>query len=288
MRKLLLGAAAISLSGCSFLGIGGNNSHYGYQPAPSYGYGGGYGHTGSSCSSSHSVLANGKCISRFSVEGGIGIESQIGGGTFLTGDEAVNPAADIGRFSFKDAYDPGLRAEAGVSYAINPYTKVSATGFITEGKSDGNISFGTVGAQPLTGEFSDYKAKGIEMGVRRYFDPAPAPIVRSMRPYIEGRVGATHIDEIEIRNAQLGGVNIGTGTLGLYESDWVPSAAGLIGFESPLTPRSTIGIETGLRYTGKPDSNTTGQFAPGAPLEGINDGGARWSVPLMLRGRYRF
>ncbi|MEL6686584.1 MAG: hypothetical protein AAFP97_03075 [Pseudomonadota bacterium] len=286
MRKLLLGAAAISLSGCSFLGIGGHNSHYAYQSGPSWGNQ--HANVGSSCHSSHAVLANGKCLSRFSVEGGIGINSQIGGGTFLTGDEAVAVGTDIGKFSTRDIYDPGLQAEAGLSYAINPYTKVTAMGYISEGKSDGNVSFGSIGAQPLTGEISDFESKGIELGLRRYFNPTAAPGVNSIRPYIEGRVGAAHIDEIEIRNAELGGAAFAGGTLGLYESDWVPSAAGLIGFETPLTSRSTVGFETGLRYTGKPDANTTGQFAPGQALEGVNDGGARWSVPLMLRGRYRF
>lgn len=286
MRKLLLGAAAISLSGCSFLGIGGNNSHYAYQPAPSYG--GGWASTGSSCGSTHAVLANGNCLSRVNIEGGIGLSSNIDGGNVITGDDAVQPGTVLKNIDFKEAYDPGLRAEAGFSYALDPVTKVTAMGFISEADGGEILNIGTVGGQAFTGSLSDYEAKGVELGLRRYFNPAPAPFVRSVRPYVEGRLGATHVDDIQIQNAQLGGVNIGTGTVDLYESGWVPSAAGLVGLETPLTARSTIGFETGIRYTGKLDGVDTAQFAPGQILEGTNEGGARWSVPLMLRGRYRF
>jgi hypothetical protein len=285
MRKLLLGAAAISLSGCSFLGFGGGSSHYGYQPAPSYGSQG-YGYTGTQCAPTHAVLSNGNCLSRINAEGGIGLTYNMGN-DIITGDEATAPGTDVRNVDFDEAYDRGLRSEAGLSYALNPNTKVLAMGFIEEAKGAGNINFGDVGGQAFTGELSDYEAIGVELGVRHYFNPTPAPFVRSVRPYVEGRLGASYQDAIVINNAQLGGAAIGTGTLGLYESGWVPSAAGLVGVETPVTANSTIGLETGLRYTGEQDADTSATFGPG-PFEGLNEGSSRWSVPVMLRGRYRF
>ncbi|MEM7730140.1 MAG: hypothetical protein AAF311_12840 [Pseudomonadota bacterium] len=285
MRKLLLGAAAISLSGCSFLGMGNGHSQYAYNPAPAYGSGyGGYGSTNAGCAPIHAVLADGNCLSRLNFEGGIGISGNVGGGDVITGDQATLGGAAIRNVDFKEAYKPGLRAEAGMSYALDPVTKITAMAFADEADGDGVVNFGTIGGQALTGQLSDYESKGIEVGVRRYFRPSPAPLVRSVRPYIEGRVGASYQDAIVIQNASLGGAAVAGGQVGLYDSGWVPAAAGLVGIETPVSPRATVGIETGIRYTGKQDSTDL----TGTAFNGINDGSDRWSMPLMLRTRYRF
>lgn len=281
MRKLLLGAAAISLSGCSFLGFGGN-AHQGYN-SPSYGTG--YATTGSQCSPSHAVLANGNCLSRLNIEGGVGASFNVGS-DIITGDQGNFPGTNVRNVDFDEAYDTGVRYELGGSYAVSPKTKITAMGFIDEADSAGNLNFGTVGGQAFTGEMSDYRSTGLELGLRQYFNPKSAPFVRSVRPYVEGRVGAAYQDAVYINNAQLGGAAIGTGRLAFQDAGWVPSAAGLVGLETPLSRFSTIGVETGIRYTGEQDKNTT-TFGPGA-FQGLNEGGARVSVPLMLRGRYRF
>lgn len=282
MRKLLLGAAAISLSGCSFLGFGGNSAHQGYH-APSYGTG--YASTGSKCAASHAVLANGNCLSRLNIEGGIGASFNAGGDV-ITGNQANFAGTNVRNVDYNEAYDTGVRYELGASYALSPDTKVSAMGFIDEADSAGNVNFGTVGGQDFTGSLSDRKSTGLELGLRKYFNPASAPIVRSVRPYVEGRVGAAYQDAVFMENAQLGGTNIGTGRLAFSDSGWVPTASGLIGLETPLTRFSTIGVETGIRYTGANDANTT-TFGPGS-FQNLNDSDGRISVPLMLRGRYRF
>ena len=282
MRKLLLGAAAVSLSGCSFLGFGGSSAHNGYN-SPSYGTG--YASTGSACSPSHAVLANGNCLSRLNIEGGVGASFNVGG-DIVTGDQGNFAGTNVRNVDYDEAYDTGVRYELGASYALSPNTKVSATGFIDEADSAGNVNFGTIGGQAFTGSMSDYKSTGLELGLRKYFNPKSAPIVRSVRPYVEGRVGAAYQDAVFMENAQLGGVNIGTGRLAFSDSGWVPSAAGLVGLETPLTRFSTIGVETGIRYTGSADQNTT-TFGPG-PFQNLNDSDGRISVPLMLRGRYRF
>lgn len=280
MRKLLLGAAAISLSGCSFLGFGGSSAHQGYN-APSHGTG--YASTGSKCSPSHAVLANGNCLSRLNIEGGIGASFNVGGDV-ITGDQATAAGTVVRNIDFDEAYETGIRYELGASYALSPSTKVTAMGFIDEAESAGNMNLGTIGGAAFTGAMSDYKSTGLELGLRKYFTPTSAPLVRSVRPYVEGRLGAAYQDAIFIDNAAVGG---GVPTrLAFSDSGWVPTAAGLVGLETPLTRFSTIGVETGIRYTGAADQNTT-TFGPG-PFQGLNDSDGRISVPLMLRGRYRF
>lgn len=279
MRKLLLGAAAISLSGCSFLGLGGHGSSHGYQ-SPSYGSG--YASTGSKCKPSHAVLGNGNCLSRFNIEGGLGPSYNVGGKA-LTGEDVTVAGSDLRDVDFDDAYETGMRYELGASYALSPDTKVTAMGFIDEADSRGTINLGTVGGQAATGSLSDYRSTGLELGLRKYFTPTSAPLVRSVRPYVEGRLGASYQDSVFVNNLTVGGVN--SGNVAISESGWVPAAAGLVGIETPLTRYSTIGLETGLRYTGKPEG--TDSFNA-TPFENLNDGGDRFSVPLMLRGRYRF
>lgn len=276
MRKLLLGVAAVSLSGCSFLGIGGHSKHDGYYDK-STGY---YGstHAPKECYSD-------SCMSRWNLEGGIGPSFIVGGDAVTGSGTNAGSGAAINDISMNDAYDTGLRVELGGSYALKPNTKI--TGFVFNEKHDsaGRFDWGTLNDERVSGALSDYDATGVELGLRHYFAPRRGFIVQSVRPYVEGRLGAARLDGVEIEGLRVGDTQLGD--VNFTESGWVGSAAGLVGIETPLTKYSTIGLETGIRYNGEPKSNTT-NFGPGNPLAGINNGGDRVSIPLMLRGRYRF
>jgi len=287
MRILLLGAAAIALSGCSFLGLGGNNhaSHYNQNYNANTAY---------NVQQARAVQARqsscvGQCLARWNVEAAVGPEFVVGGDA-LTGSRA-NPIPDvaINDISMADAYDRGWRAELGGSYAISPNRKITATGFYAEANGNSQ-TIGTLGDDDddiLTGRFSDYQSYGAELGLRQYFRPQPVPGLKSVRPYVEGRLGATRLNRIELENAQLEDDVFGTGNVALYEADWVGSAAGLVGVETPLTRYSTLALETGVRFTQRPASDNSDILA-GSPLSGANNGGSRLTVPVMLRGRYRF
>jgi len=49
----------------------------------------------------------------------------------------------------------------------------------------------------------------------------------------------------------------------------------------------TIGIETGVRYQGGLESDTS-VLGAGTAIGGLNNNRGRLTVPLTLRGRYRF
>lgn len=274
MRKLLLGAAAISLSGCSFLGIGGHSSHtYG----PSYGS---YTNpaVGANACNTH------PCLSRWNIEGGVGKTYSVGG-TAFAGSNSTFPGAALNDIDMSDAYDSGDRAELGASYAMSPDMKLTGMAFYEAAESSGRQDLGTVGGQAISAEFSDYESKGVELGLRKYFNPTPAPIVGHVRPYVEGRVGATHINDVFLENTTVGLAPIGN--VAFINSGWVGSAAGLVGIETPLTRFSTIGLETGIRYVGAAEENTS-SIPPGSAFSGTNEEFSRTSIPIMLRGRYRF
>jgi hypothetical protein len=284
MRILLLGAAAIALSGCSFLGLGGQSkAQRAYQ---NYNANGVYNVQQARSLQSQRSTCQGQCLARWNVEAAIGPEFIVGG-TAITGRDTNDiPGADINDISVADAYDRGWRAELGGSYALTPNRKITATGFYSE--ANGNSQeLGTINGETLTGTLSDFQSYGAELGLRQYFRPQAVPVLKSVRPYVEGRLGAARLSSVELENAQLGGAAFGTGDIDFYDSDWVGSAAGLVGVETPLTRYSTIALETGVRFTQRPGSDNS-DLEVGNPLRGANNGGARVSIPVMLRGRYRF
>jgi len=286
MRILLLGTAALALSGCSFLGLGGQNkaqqAYQNYNANTAY-------NTQQARAVQHAKPAcQGQCLARWNIEGAIGPEFNAGGGNVITGSQTHDlPGVAINDIGFSQAYDRGWRAELGGSYALSPNRKITATGFYSEANGNSQ-NIGTINGETLTGSLSDYQSFGGELGLRQYFGIQPVPVLKSVRPYVEGRLGATRIDDIELQNAQLGDVAFGDGSdIGFYDSDWVGSAAGLVGVETPLTRYSTIALETGVRWTQRPGSDNS-DIPAGTALSGANNGGSRLTVPLMLRGRYRF
>jgi len=280
MRILLCGVAAVALSGCSWMGFG-NNSTYSSN-------------TYSSAQNNSDCCIGGKKLSRWNLEGGIGAEYVVGGDA-ITGSVApagfINPTTTLVDVKMKDAYAVGYRAELGGSYALNPNRKLSLLGSYSQ--ADGNeVSWGTQDAATLRGTMSDYKSYGIEAGVRQYITPVRVPLLKSVRPYVEGKVGAAYQDAISLDNInEVGGAHPSTPTsLAMYESGWVPTGAGTIGLETPVFNRFTMGIETGIRYTGTPKSDNSDKLPAtfNSRYNGANNGGERWSVPLTIRGRYRF
>jgi len=280
MRVLLIGIAAITLSGCSWLGLGGNGyssqnsgTQYGQYSAPKPAGG---------CNSAG-------CLSRWNVEGAIGTAFLAGGSALSNSGLNADSTAVLNDISMNDAYETGFRGELGGSYALAPNRKITANGFYQEHDSEDRLDLGTIGGETLSGRFSDYRSYGGEVGLRQYFAPRFAPILKRYRPYVEGKVGAAYVEDISIEGARLGNANFlpGGADVALYDGGFVPTAAGLVGLETPLTRYSTLGIETGLRYTGRPDSDNS-VLTAGSPLEGANNRGNNWTVPLMVRGRYRF
>jgi len=358
MKKLLLGVAAIGLSGCSWLGLGGQNTQPA-QTAAQYGsyynqgqiaaqpHNGhftqrqqrrqGYHHRQSHASSwnqnqaaswgqPHNATArqnynnawgqsqpthyqqaapvqhhsgaqhglrnntNGCCVggqtlSRWNIEAGVGPEFFIGGDA-VTGDEIndIDGVTSQAR-SFSDLYDPGFRYDLGASYALSPNRKVTANVFYANADGE-ETSLGNVDGQEVVGRLDDYERYGVEVGLRQYARPVALPLVNSVRPYAEGKVGAARIRDIDFVNSNPNATVL-AGTTPFYDGGWVPTAAGLVGVETPVFNRLTVGVETGLRYTAGPASDTS-RLSAGAPLAGTNNGGGNWSVPLQIRGRYRF
>lgn len=273
MRIIVLGVASVALSGCSWLGLGGTKAQYGH-----YNYG--------NYTPAQTCCDAGGPLSRWNLEAAIGPEYIVGGDA-ITGDQTnAVPGLRPNSVSMADAYGSGMRYELGGSYALSPNRKVTLMGSYANASGE-QVNAGTLNGAALTGTMSDYNRLGVEAGLRQYFMPRRAPLVKALRPYVEGKLGVAKVDDIAIENATLGGAVFNGGTVNMYEGGWVPTAAGMIGLEAPVFKRATLGLETGLRYTGSPKSDNT-HLTPGSAFAGINNGGSSLTVPVMLRGRYRF
>lgn len=280
MRILFCGVAAIALSGCSWMGFG-NGSNSGY----SYG--------NNSAKSNSSCCAGGQTLSRWNIESSAGAGFGVGG-TVITGASVAPivaaPSLNLVDVDMKDAYEAMSRVALGGSYALNPNRKITAQAFY--GRADGRrVLFGQQGSVDIRGTMTDYKTYGLEAGLRQYFKPQAMPLVNSIRPYVEGRVGAAHVDGIVLKDInQTLPVSPSTPTsLALYDGGWVPTASGLIGVETPLFNRMTLAVETGIRYSGELKSDNSDLSAGfNTRYSGLNNGGDRYSIPLTIRGRYRF
>lgn len=287
MRYLLCGVAAVALSGCSWLGLG-KTQHPSIGPGDYH----------AAPLGDPNCCTNGQTLSRWNLEGGIGTEL-ITGGESITGSKAhqnnVFPTNTFRNVNAQDAYDPGTTARLGISYAMTPNSKYTIEAFSSQ--SDGkDVNWGTQGVNQLRGRMSDYKAQGVEFGYRKYMPIARAPFVHSFRPYLGANVGVAHLDDAVLTNIREVGAGVPDPrtptSLKMYESGWVPTLGANIGFETPLTRRATIGVETGFRWTGRPAADDADIGGVGTPFNqryaGINNGGDRYTIPLTIRGRYRF
>lgn len=229
-------------------------------------------------------------MARWNVEGGLG-PAFITGGTLIDGSKAHGVNSNFNDIDYSDAFKTGYRAELGGSRALSPNRKLTATGFYQKHGSDGLQDMGTNNGDQYDVEFSDLSSYGAELGVRQYFKPTrpDAGIFKNIRPYVEGKLGAAYVEPIKIESAFRNGVQIGEPTHGgrVTEGSWVPSAAGMVGVERPLFKHTTIGLETGIRYTGDLKRDP-GFFGGDIDFAGANDNTGTWTVPITVRGRYRF
>lgn len=282
MRIFMLGAAAIALSGCSFLGLGGQKDYSNYNKQTGY-----YGQKSVQNTAPTTKCHTGNCLARWNLEGGLGTSLPVSKNIITASRVNPNPNRDFNSVSFGDAFDTGIRAELGGSYALAPNTKVTLLGHYEHADGSGVQDFGTITGDTLTARLSDYEAFGGEIGLRQYFRPRKAIIVNSIRPYVEARAGASRVNDIVLKDTELGGTRIGAREIGLYEDSWVGTAAGLVGVETPVARYTTIGLETGLRYQSGLKSDTS-VLSAGRALGGLNNNRGRVTVPITLRGRYRF
>jgi hypothetical protein len=182
--------------------------------------------------------------------------------------------------SYKDAYDPALRATLEVRYAMSDMSEFF--GAFTYTKADGKAvdvgcltNAGTCSGT-ITGQFADYKQMGIELGYRQWINFAA--LGESVRPYFSVRGGIVKTDAIHtFLKAPAGNI----AHWRLYDDSYSYMIGGDVGATVAISPNAEIGGEVGLRYQTALKEIDADFGALG--LGKTNGASERLSVPVSVR-----
>lgn len=126
----------------------------------------------------------------------------------------------------------------------------------------------------IKGEFSNYSELGFDLGVRHFFRPGS-----NFRPFASISAGLAYADSV---NLDLRAAGAAVNDI-KYFSDSVTYALGFgLGFRYEPRAGVLIGLETGVRYTGKMNSDDTDWKGTGN-FEEVNDSGERLEIPVLAR-----
>ena len=138
---------------------------------------------------------------------------------------------------------------------------------------------GSVSGFPLLARLSNADAFDIEAGLRYYVRPEGP-----LRTYVAGAVGLRFL---QATNATFRVVEVGL-TLAnqpYFEGSTLFIFGGDAGVSYDMSSTTALGIELGLRHQGKPGAAPL--FAD-PNLQGVNDTGGRWSLPISAFATVRF
>jgi hypothetical protein len=210
------------------------------------------------------------------LQGGTDVEAsgnvhEGGSGTVLGLPTSVEPR------SFSDVYDPGFRGRLAIGYGIGPRSEVFLRGSYSRMKSE-TLQVGTVAGLALNADFADYEEWGAELGYRYYLGD------EAFKPYVAVAAGIRSLSELP-STFSVPAAGVVLSDVPFYDK----STLGVFGFDLGLSydvnRGVAIGLETGLRYQTGPGEL---EGLAGTGLEPINDGGSRWSVPVLATLTFRF
>jgi hypothetical protein len=219
------------------------------------------------------------------VEGVRSIAVSVGTGVSLAGD-AINEG--VGTIDGQ----PSVLVEQALSNHFSDALKVRFTGaqgldynkeaFVTFGwdKYNGTERIvGSVAGYPLRARLSNTDALDLEGGLRYYFRPE-GPI----RTYVAGVAGIRFFQPVDV-TLRVVEVGLTLADQPYFKASTLFIFGGDTGVSYDMSDTVTLGVELGLRYQGKPEAATL--FAD-PNLQGVNDTGSRWSLPISIFAKLRF
>jgi len=209
----------------------------------------------------------------------------VGTGLTLSGN-AINEG--VGTIDGK----PSVLVEQGLSNHFSDALKIRFTGSmgldynkeafatLAYGKYNGTERIvGSVSGFPLLARLSNADAFDIEGGLRYYLRPEGP-----LRTYVAGALGLRFM---QATNATFRVVEVGL-TLAnqpYFEGSTLFLFGGDAGVSYDMTSTTALGVELGLRHQSKPGAAPL--FAD-PKLQGVNDTGGRWSLPISAFATVRF
>jgi hypothetical protein len=217
---------------------------------------------------------------RFTIAFEAGTQSEISGdliqgasGTLLGKPVTIEPR------SYRDAYTPDLRLQGLFGYGLGERVELLARG--TYYKANGTaLEVGTFNDYPLAVYFEPYGAYeevGFEVGLRYYIAAAGR-----LKSYVAPVAGARVLSEVLVSFSALeAGSSIQN--VPFLKKSTVPVFGLDLGVTFDVGEHVLVGLNTGLRYQGKPS-----QFNGLEGLPRVDDAAARWTAPVVATLGLRF
>jgi hypothetical protein len=189
-----------------------------------------------------------------------------------------NKPAVIVEQAMSNHFSDGLRLRFTGSLGIDYNKEAYVT--LAYGKYNGTERIiGSISGYPLLGRLSNSDAIDIEGGLRYYLKPE-GPI----RTYIAGAVGLRFLAETDL-TVRVVEVGYTLANQPYFQGSTLFIFGGDAGASYDLSDKMALGIEVGLRYQGKPEA---APLFTDPNLQGVNDTGSRWTLPLSAFLRVRF
>jgi len=208
---------------------------------------------------------------RFMAWGSLGWQGDMGGSVNSSGIGTIGARpAELNANTWGERYDPALIFRLGGAYNVSDRSQFIGAFSWEQAEAD-ETEAGLLAGFPLSVDFSDYQAWGIDVGYRRFY-----PMNRAAKPFVTASLGFQHVDEITL------GLSSTTGFVAnevpFYDESWVVQWRVGTGFLWDINERFGWLATVDLKYSGVL-SDAAGIGSVG--FERINDVGNRWTLPLM-------
>lgn len=216
---------------------------------------------------------------RWSAEFAIGWDNSISGNINSSGMGRLNnQAVVITKNRYEDVYGTGLSLRFGGGFMLDEVTEVRAT-FSLQSLDADLTPMGDYGASNLYGQYDDYQAFSLDVGLRRYRRTSP-----SVQLYGEGTIGLGFIDETDV-TLVAPAANLFLDATDFYDQTTAFTLGGNAGMLFDTGSRTGIFVQVGLRWV---SGMSEIDDLEGTGLETINDKSARWTFPFLVGARVRF
>jgi len=138
---------------------------------------------------------------------------------------------------------------------------------------------GSVAGYPLYLRLSNADAFDFEGGLRYYLRPEGP-----LRTYVAGAAGLRYLLATDA-TFRVPAVGLTLANLPYFKGSALLIVGGDAGASYDVSDRLALGVELGVRFQGKPTAETL--FAD-PNLQGVNDTGSRWSLPMSVFAKVRF
>jgi len=229
---------------------------------------------------------------KFSLMPRIGTDFTVGG-TFVKAGKIDSIEIDAttvtlissNSHDFDDVYHMPVSTGLSLNYGLTDFTEAFVSLEYLKAKSkkfDGAAAggegamFGDITLDPfstITAEFDDYHETSLNVGARHFFNR-----FHSLSPFVSVEGGVKYTEKVEL---ELSSATDVIRDISFYEESWAPNFGMGAGLLLEVKDYISFMVETGLHYDFELKEDDT-SWRGGGDYEDVNNGGERWSIPLMF------